>query len=86
MGFHVYIDDSGSDGPLWDIDGNFRDTAQKTLCCAALLVQDSAVSRMEDRWRDLLNDIASKLRQEMTFPGQVRVTVVRESRVTDFAK
>jgi ribonuclease Y len=35
---------------------------------------------------DLANEIASKLRQEMTFPGQVRVTVVRESRVTDFAK
>ena len=35
---------------------------------------------------DLANEIASKLRQEITFPGQVRVTVVRESRVTDFAK
>lgn len=35
---------------------------------------------------DLANEIASKLRQEMTFPGQVRVTVVRESRATDFAK
>jgi len=35
---------------------------------------------------DLSNDIASKLRQELTFPGQVRVTVVRESRATDYAK
>lgn len=35
---------------------------------------------------DLANDIASKLRQELTFPGQVRVTVVRESRFTDVAK
>jgi ribonuclease Y len=35
---------------------------------------------------DMASDIASKLRQEMTFPGQVRVTVVRESRSTDFAK
>ena len=35
---------------------------------------------------DLANDIAAKLRREMTFPGQVRVTVVRESRVVDFAK
>jgi ribonuclease Y len=35
---------------------------------------------------DLANDIASKLRQELTFPGQVRVTVVRESQVADFAK
>lgn len=35
---------------------------------------------------DLANDIASKLRQELTFPGQVRVTVVRESRFSDVAK
>jgi ribonuclease Y len=35
---------------------------------------------------DLANEIASKLRQEMTFPGQVRVTVVRESRFADVAR
>jgi len=35
---------------------------------------------------DLSGDIASKLRQELTFPGQVRVTVVRENRFVDFAK
>lgn len=35
---------------------------------------------------DLSNNIASKLRQELTFPGQVRVTVVRESRAVEFAK
>jgi ribonuclease Y len=34
----------------------------------------------------LAGDIASKLRQEMTIPGQVKVTVVRESRYTDFAR
>lgn len=35
---------------------------------------------------DLSNDIAFKLRNELTFPGQVKVTVVRESRQVDFAK
>ena len=35
---------------------------------------------------DLSNDIAFKLRSELTFPGQVRVTVVRESKEVDFAK
>jgi ribonuclease Y len=35
---------------------------------------------------DLANDIASKLRTELTFPGQVRVTVLKESRFVDFAK
>ena len=35
---------------------------------------------------DLSNDIAFQLRKELTFPGQVRVTVLRESRQVDFAK
>ncbi len=35
---------------------------------------------------DLSNDIAFKLRNELTFPGQVKVTVVRESKQVDFAK
>ncbi len=34
----------------------------------------------------LSNDIASKLREELTFPGQVKVTVMRESIATDYAK
>jgi len=48
------------------------------------LVNPSGVSDSEVV--DLSNDIASKLRQELTFPGQVRVTVVRESKFVDFAK
>jgi ribonuclease Y len=48
------------------------------------MVRPSGVS--DHQVNDLANDIASKLRQEMTFPGQVRVTVVRESRAMDFAK
>lgn len=35
---------------------------------------------------DLANDVASMIRKEMSFPGQVRVSVVRENTTTDFAK
>lgn len=35
---------------------------------------------------NLSSDIASRLRKEMTFPGQVKVTVVRESRYAEYAK
>jgi ribonucrease Y len=35
---------------------------------------------------DLSQEIASSLRKELTFPGQIKVTVVRESRAQDFAK
>ncbi len=34
----------------------------------------------------LTQEVASKLRSELTFPGQVRITVVRESRVMEYAK
>lgn len=35
---------------------------------------------------DLASNIAFKLRQELTFPGQVKVTVIRESKFVDYAK
>lgn len=34
----------------------------------------------------LASDIAEKIEKEMQYPGQVKVTVVRETRVTEFAK
>ncbi|MCX6117544.1 MAG: ribonuclease Y [Proteobacteria bacterium] len=38
------------------------------------------------RVSDLSSNIAFKLRQELTFPGQVKVTVIRESKFVDYAK
>lgn len=35
---------------------------------------------------DISNDIASKIRSELTFPGQVKVTVLKESKYVDYAK
>ena len=35
---------------------------------------------------DISNNIASKLRNELTFPGQVRISVLRESKYVDYAK
>jgi len=34
----------------------------------------------------LAGDIARKIEQEMEYPGQIKVTVIRESRATEFAK
>jgi ribonuclease Y len=31
-------------------------------------------------------DIAKEVEVELTYPGQIRVTVVRESRATEFAR
>jgi ribonuclease Y len=35
---------------------------------------------------DVANEIAHRLRKELTFPGQVKVTVLRESKHAEFAK
>jgi len=34
----------------------------------------------------LAGDIASKIEREMQYPGQIKVTVIRETRITEFAK
>ncbi len=32
------------------------------------------------------DDIVKKIEKELTYPGQIKVTVIRETRVSDFAK
>jgi ribonuclease Y len=34
----------------------------------------------------LARDIAKQIEEELTYPGQIRVTVVRESRATETAR
>ncbi len=48
------------------------------------MVSPSGVSDSEVM--DITNEIAHRLRKELTFPGQVKVTVLRESKYAEFAK
>ena len=48
------------------------------------IVKPTGVS--DEEMTVLSQDIASTLRKELTFPGQVRVTIMRESKAVDFAK
>jgi ribonuclease Y len=49
-----------------------------------VLVENSKVS--DEQARLLSKDIARKMEAQLAYPGQIRVTVVRETRAVDFAK
>ena len=49
-----------------------------------VLVENSRVT--DDQARALSRQIARKMEAEMTYPGQIKVAVVRETRATDYAK
>jgi ribonuclease Y len=34
----------------------------------------------------LARDVAKRIEQEMVYPGQIRVTVLRETRATEYAR
>ena len=34
----------------------------------------------------IARDVAKQIEEELTYPGQIRITVVRESRATEYAK
>jgi ribonucrease Y len=43
--------------------------------------------RVDDLFADqLAHDIATKIQQEMEYPGQIKVTVIREKRAVSYAK
>ncbi len=49
-----------------------------------VLVENAQVT--DEQARLLSKDIARKLEAELSYPGQVRVAVIRETRATDYAK
>ncbi|MBR5078918.1 MAG: ribonuclease Y [Victivallales bacterium] len=49
-----------------------------------VIVQPEKIS--EDRAAVLAHDMAERIEKEMRYPGQVRVSVIRETRAVDFAK
>lgn len=49
-----------------------------------VLVKPEKIS--DDQMVVLSRDIAKKIEDEMEYPGQIKVNVIRESRVVDYAK
>ena len=40
----------------------------------------------DDKMKLLARDIAKKIEEELDYPGQIKVHMIRESRAVDFAK
>ncbi len=40
----------------------------------------------DDRMTILARDVAKKVENEMDYPGQIKVNIIRETRVVDYAK
>jgi ribonuclease Y len=40
----------------------------------------------DDRAYVLAKDVANKIEKELTYPGQIKVTVIRETRAVEYAK
>ena len=73
---------------LEEVAGSF-DGIEKTFAIQAgrevrIMVKPEAVS--DDQMKLLARDIAKKIESELDYPGQIKVSVIRESRHIDYAK
>jgi ribonucrease Y len=73
---------------LEEIAGGFKGV-QKSFAIQAgrevrIIVDSEKISDEESIW--LSKDIARKVESELTYPGQIKVTVIRETRSIDYAK
>ncbi len=73
---------------LEEVAGDF-DGVEKTFAIQAgrevrIMVKPELVD--DDRMKILAHDIAKKIENELNYPGQIKVSVIRESRHVDYAK
>ena len=73
---------------LEEVAGSF-DGIEKTFAIQAgrevrIMVKPEQIS--DDKMKILARDIAKKIENELDYPGQIKVSVIRESRTVDYAK
>ena len=73
---------------LEEVAGSFEGV-EKTFAIQAgrevrIMVRPEAVT--DDTMVILARDIANKIQSELSYPGQIKVSVIRESRCVDYAK
>jgi ribonuclease Y len=40
----------------------------------------------DDRAREIARDVVKRIEEQLSYPGQIRVTVIRETRAVDYAR
>jgi ribonuclease Y len=48
------------------------------------MVNSDAVN--DDQSRDLAKGIAKKIENDLRYPGRIKVTIIRETRITEYAR
>jgi ribonuclease Y len=49
-----------------------------------IIVNSDAVN--DDQSKDLAKDIAKKIETDLRYPGRIKVTIIRETRITEYAR
>ncbi|MBP3729234.1 MAG: ribonuclease Y, partial [Lachnospiraceae bacterium] len=73
---------------LEEITGGFRGVDKSFAIQAGREVRVMVVPEQinDDAMVVLAHDIAKRIEEEMEYPGQIKVNVIRESRIVDYAK
>jgi ribonuclease Y len=73
---------------LEDIAGSFKGVSKSFALQAGreirIMVESEKVTDEQAVW--LSRDIARRIESELEYPGQIKVTVIRETRAVDYAK
>jgi ribonuclease Y len=48
------------------------------------MVNNETVS--DDKTKELAKDIAKKIESDIRYPGRIKVTMIRETRITEYAR
>jgi ribonuclease Y len=63
------------------VDKSFAIQAGREL---RIMVNNEAVT--DDQTRELAKEIAKKIENDLRYPGRIKVTMIRETRITEYAR
>ena len=66
---------------------DLRDKQDAIAMCAIVLARQASQEKLnEDDCVILCHDVAKRIEAELEYPGQIKVVIIRETRMVDYAK